>query len=422
MPKNSQGKEIAEVIPDKCIGCQICIGQCPVNAIELKNGVAKIDPEACIGCGRCFDVCPAAAVIFEKLTKKKVAVAGQKPRPLEDYKGVAVFIETRDGGGADVAWELVGAARNLAEKLETQVLGFVLGMGIEPVAKEAIAYGCDIVYTIDNPVLQKYLPKVYGRALFQLCDQVKPEILLLGATPLGRDLSGVVATQLETGLTADCTRLDIDPQERLLLMTRPTFGGNVMATIFCRNQRPQISTVRPKVMKMLKKDLGRQGEIRTFDFEAPETEALPRILDFIPTTIEAGDVDITRSPVLVVVGKGACDAGHMPMLEQLAKLWGGTMACSRPVVEAGLIPYMRQVGQTGKTVAPRVYIGVAVPGAVQHLAGMQGSEKIIAINIDHNAPMVQMADYAIIGDYLEIVPKLIKGIEDRLQNLHKVRE
>ncbi len=422
MPQNSQGKEIAEVIPDKCIGCQICIGQCPVNAIEMKNGVAKIDPEVCIGCGRCFDVCPAAAVIFEKIRKEKVAVAGQEPRPFEDYRGVAVFIETHDGGGADVAWELVGAARNLAEKLETQVLGFVLGMGVEPVAKEAIAYGCDLVYTMDNALLKNYLPKMYGRALVHLCNQVKPEILLLGATPLGRDLSGVVATQLETGLTADCTRLDIDPQDRLLLMTRPTFGGNIMATIFCRNHRPQISTVRPRVMKMSKKDLGRLGEIRTLDFETSETAALPRILDFIPTAIEEGEVDITRAPVLVVVGKGACNVRQVPMLEDLARLLGGTIACSRPVVEAGLLPYVRQVGQTGKTVAPRVYIGVAVSGAVQHLVGMQGSEKVIAINIDHNAPLVQMADYAIIGDYLEIVPKLIKGIESRLRNLQKARE
>jgi electron transfer flavoprotein alpha subunit len=420
--KNSQGREIAEVIPDKCIGCQICIGQCPVNAIEMKDGVAKIDPEACIGCGRCFEVCPAAAVVFEKIRKKKAAVAGQKPRLFEAYKGVAVFIETREGLGAEVAWELVGAARNLAEKLETPVLGFVLGKGIEPVAKEAIAYGCDIVYTMDDPVLQKYLPKVYGRALFHLCDQVKPEILLLGATPLGRDLSGVVATQIGTGLTADCTRLDIDPQEGLLLMTRPTFGGNIMATIFCRNHRPQISTVRPRVMKSSKKDPGRRGEIRPLEFEAPETAALPRILDFIPTAIAEGEVDITRAPVLVVVGKGACDARHVPMLEELARLLGGTMACSRPVAETGLLPYIRQVGQTGKTVAPRVYIGVAVSGAVQHLAGMQGSEKIIAVNTDPNAPLVQMADYALIGDYLEIVPKLIKGIEDRLQNLQTARK
>jgi electron transfer flavoprotein alpha subunit len=165
-------------------------------------------------------------------------------------------------------------------------------------------------------------------------------------------------------------------------------------------------------MKMPKKDTNRHGEIRTLDFEAHE-EALPRILDFIPKIAEVGGEDIAKAPVLVVVGKGACDAQHLPMLEEFARLLGGTIACSRPVVQSGLLPYIRQVGQTGKTVAPRIYIGVAVSGAVQHLVGMQGSEKIIAINTDHNAPMVQIADYALIGDYLEIVPKLIEGIEAR---------
>ena len=410
MPKNSKGIDIAEIIPDKCIACQLCIAECPVDVIVMEGGVAKVDPEGCIGCGFCFDVCPVEAVIFEKPKKKKVT--GIKLRPLEDYKGVAVFIETRDGSGAEVSWELIGKARELAEKLETQVFGFLPGMGTEPVAKEAIAYGCDIVYTIDNPLLKTYLPKVFGRALVHLCDQVKPEILLLGATPLGRDLASVVATQLETGLTADCTGLDVDSSERLLSMTRPAFGGNIMATILCRNHRPQMSTVRPRVMKLPKKAPKRRGEIRTLDF-APAEEVLPQVIDFIPKAAEIGGVDVTKAPVLVVVGKGACDARHLPMLEELAKLMRGTIACSRAVVEAGLLPYIRQVGQTGKTVAPKIYIGVGVSGAVQHLVGIQSSEKIIAINTDRHAPLAQIADYALIGDYLEIVPKLIEGIKAR---------
>lgn len=416
MPKNLKGRDIAEIIPDKCIGCELCIGVCPVSAaIYMEGGVAVINPEECIGCGKCFDVCPAGSVIFEKPRKKKITKIGRKPRPLDDYQGVAVFIEVRDGRGAEVSWELMGKARELAKKLDTQVLGFLLGTGIEPVAKEAITYGCDIVYMIDNPLLETYLAKVYGKALVQLCDQVKPEIVLLGATPLGRDLASVVATQLETGLTADCTGLEVNPEERLLIMTRPTFGGSIMATILCRNYRPQMSTVRPRVMKPPKKDSEYRGEIRRLDFQAPEG-ALPQVIDFIPKAIEVGGVDITKAPVLVVVGKGACDARHLPMLEELAVLMGGTIACSRRVVEAGLLPYTRQVGQTGKTVAPKIYIGVAVSGAVQHLVGMQSSEKIIAINTDRHAPMVQIADYALIGDYLEIVPKLIKGIEARVQS------
>ncbi len=416
MPKNSKGREVAEIIADKCIGCELCVGICPIiAAIWMEGGVAKINPEECISCGKCFDVCPADSVIFEKPRKKGRAKVAPKLDPLDGYQGVAVFIEVLNGRGAEVSWELVGKARELAAKLDTSVFGFLLGTGIGPIAKEAIAYGCDTVYTVDNPLLERYLSKTYGKALANLCNQVKPEIVLLGATPLGRDLASVVATQLETGLTADCTGLDIDHKERQLVMTRPTFGGTIMASILCPKHRPQMSTVRPRVMKLPQKDPARRGEIRSFSFEAAE-KVLPRIVDFIPELAGAAGEDITKAPALVVVGKGACDAKHLPMLEELAHLLGGTIACSRKVVESGLLPYTRQVGQTGKTVAPRLYIGVAVSGAVQHLAGMQGAEKIIAINTDRQAPMVQLADYALVGDYLEIVPRLIKGIKARINS------
>jgi len=386
----------------------------------LEADVAKIDPEICIGCGRCFNVCPVDAVIFEKTKKKQLTGAGQVQRPLEDYRGIAVFIEVRNDTVAPVSWELVGKARELAEKLGVSVHGFLVGANVQMVAKEAISYGCDTVQVLDHPLLKQYTSRAYGKALVQLCEQVKPEVFLLGATPLGRDLSGVVATQLETGLTADCTGLDIDPQQRLLLMTRPTFGGNIMATIVCRNHRPQMSTVRPGVMKMPPKDQSRQGEIRVSDYSVSESE-LPVVVDFIPTPEDLSGVDITRAPALVVVGKGACDARYLPMLEELAQVLSGTIACSRPVVQLGLMPYIRQVGQTGRTVAPKIYVGIGVSGAVQHLVGMQASEKIIAINIDPHAPLMEMADYAIIGDYSKIVPKLIKGIRDRSQSMEVKR-
>lgn len=410
MPKNSKGKEVAEIIPDKCIGCQLCVAECPVGVINMVNGVAKIDAEGCIGCGKCRDVCPVESVLFEKPAKKKAATK-PAPKPAEGNRGIAVFIEVQNGRGAEVAWELIGKARELAGKLETKVFGFLLGAGVKPIADEAIAYGCDSVYMMDNDSLRQYLPKVYGKALADMCNYVKPEILLLGATHLGRDLSSVVSTLLQTGLTADCTGLDIDPTTHLLMMTRPTFGGNIMATILCRNHRPQMSTVRPRVMKMPAKDPGRKGEIVNIDFK-PDISDLPRILDFIPKTVEGG-VDIVHAPVLVVMGKGACDSRNIPMLEELASTLGGTIACSRAVIETGLLPYARQVGQTGKTVAPKIYIGVGVSGAVQHLAGIQGSQKIIAINTDRNAPLVQIADYAIIGDYQQIVPELIKAFKTR---------
>ena len=422
MPKNSKGREVAEIISPKCIGCQLCVGECPTNAIEMVDGVALINPEKCVGCGKCVDVCPSSAVLFEKPRKKAApgapaaaAAVGESKGTIADYKGVAVFIEVRDGTAADVSWELMGKGRELAEKLKTQVIGFLLGSRVEAIAKEAISYGCDVVYTMDSPIFQMYFSKMYGNALAQLCNEVKPEIFLIGATPLGRDLSSVIATQLKTGLTADCTGLDIAPDERLLMMTRPTFGGNIMATILCRNHRPQMSTVRPKVMRMPKKDPARRGEIKPMKYNGI-AEIVPKILATIPTA-SAGSVDITKSPVLVVIGKGACDSKYFPMLEEFAALMGGTIACSRPLVEAGLLPYMRQVGQTGKTVAPKLYIGVGVSGAVQHQVGMQGSEKVIAINSDRMAPMVQIADYSIIGDYTKIVPELMKGLKARGSNL-----
>jgi electron transfer flavoprotein alpha subunit len=411
MPKNSKGKDIAEIIADKCIGCQLCVAECPVGVIEMAGGVAKIDAEGCIGCGKCFQVCPVGAVLFEKPLKKKAAPAGPRKEAAAGYRGIAVFIEVHDSHGADVAWELTGKARELAGKLQIPVFGFLLGAGVKSVAEEAIAYGCDVVYMVEDALLGHYLPQVYGKVLTDLCRNVRPEILLLGATHLGRDLASVVATRLQTGLTADCTGLDVDAATRNLLMTRPTFGGNIMATILCRDRRPQMSTIRPKVMKMPEKDPARRGEIKTVDFK-PDFQDLPQILEYIPKAAEGG-VDITRSPVLVVLGKGACDARNLPLLEELATTLGGTIACSRAVVETGMLPYTRQVGQTGKTVAPKLYIGVGVSGAVQHLAGIQGSQKIIAINTDRHAPLVQIADYAIIGDYQLVVPELIKGFKAR---------
>jgi len=262
MAGNKKGIELAEVIPDKCIGCQLCAGICPVGAIEIIDGVARIDPDACIGCGKCADVCPVESIKFER--KRPRAVRKKKaetPAGVPGYEGVAVFVEVLEGRGASVSWELVGKARDLAGKLGTTVLGFVVGREVEEVARQALAYGCDDVHVVDDPLLETYLPRSYGKAVSDLCATVKPEILLMGATLAGRDLSGVVATILETGLTADCTGLDIDEEKRILLMTRPTFGGNIMATIFCERHRPQMSTVRPKVFKFPEKDAERKGSI-----------------------------------------------------------------------------------------------------------------------------------------------------------------
>jgi electron transfer flavoprotein alpha subunit len=412
MPKNTKGLEIAEIIPDRCISCQICIGECPVGAIQLSAEGAVIDPEACIGCGKCFDVCPVGAVRFEKKEAQKAAPAIKKDSTggLGDYQGVAVFIEVQNGKGAPVSWELITKARELAAKRKTRVIGLLLGWSLQEIAEEAIAYGCEEIQMMENPSLQSYLSQTYGKALMNLCQQIKPEILLMGATPLGRDLAGIVATFLNTGLTADCTGLDIDEEKGYLLMTRPAFGGNIMATIYCQNYRPQMSTVRPKVMKAAEKDPTRKGSIHRQLWNPPAGE-IAKIVDFFKGTSQTGSTDIAQASALVVAGKGACDPASTPMLQELAELVGGVVACSRPVVESGLMPYERQVGQTGKTVAPKLYIGVGVSGAVQHVVGMQGSEKILAINSDPQAPIFRVADVGLVGDYHQVVPALISSLK-----------
>ena len=417
MAKNTRGIEVAEIMADKCIACQICIGECPVGAIELSpEGVALIDPEVCVGCGKCFESCPVNAVKYQK--KKRTKLPGEERKVpgagLPGYQGVGVYIETVDGRGAPVSWELVGKARELAGQLDAKVLGLLLGNNVGPATDEAIAYGCDEVHVIDDPLLSHYLPATYGKALSDLCGKLLPAILLVGATPLGRDLAGVVATRLETGLTADCTGLFIEKETGLLLMTRPTFGGNIMATIFCQRHRPQMSSVRPKVFRMPDKEPGRKGVVSRHELEAPAVD-LPTIVSFIPSGDFAG-TDIVRYPALVVAGRGACDPSSLPLLEELAKLVGGVIACSRPVVQSGLMPYERQVGQTGKTVAPKLYIGVGVSGAVQHLVAIQGAEKIVAINSDPNAPIFRVADAGIVGDYQQIVPELIAQLKKKKSN------
>jgi electron transfer flavoprotein alpha subunit len=423
MAKNTKGIEVAEIIPDQCIGCQICVAECPVGAIEMVDGVARINPEVCIGCGKCAEVCPVGAVQFERKRRLRKPAEPKKAaqKPVSDYQGVGVFIEAADGVGAEVAWELIGKAQELAQKREQQVIGLLLGNRVEGVAREAIAYGCDEVYCIDAPLLDRYLSKSYGEALTALCRKVKPEILLIGATALGRDLSGIVATNLQTGLTADCTGLDIDEEQGVLLMTRPTFGGNIMATIFCEHHKPQMSTVRPRVMKMPLRDPRRKGQVHQVSWK-PTKKGLPEVVAFIAEAREAGFIDITRTPALVVAGKGACDPAAVPMLQELADLVGGAVACSRPVVEAGLMPYERQVGQTGKTVAPKLYIGVGVSGAIQHLVGMQGAEKVIAINADPHAPIFKVADVGVVGDYVRVVPALIDELKKRIKGAQAGKE
>lgn len=392
MARNSKGIETAEIIPDKCIACQICIGECPVGAVE-----------------------------FEKKRRKKLSPVARGGTAVQGVssEGVAVFIEISEGFAANVSWELVGKAGDLARKRDTRVIGFLLGHRVESIAREAVSYGCNEVHLVDHPDLETYLSGTYGKILADLCREIRPEILLIGATHLGRDLAGVVATRLGTGLTADCTGLDIEEETGLMLMTRPTFGGNIMATIFCENRRPQMSSVRPRVMKIPEKNESLEG---TMIRHTPGFTSTPmaKVISFKPAAGSSEGIEISEYPVLIAAGKGACAPAAFPILQKLADTLGGALVCTRPLVEAGLMPYERQVGQTGKTVAPRLYIAVGVSGAVQHLVGIQGAEKIVAINKDRYAPIFQVVDVGIVGDYTKVIPVLAEQLKARMGSMEQV--
>ena len=332
----------------------------------------------------------------------------------EEARGLWVFVEQRRGKPNRVAWELMGRGRQLADALQTQLVAVVLGHQVRHIAQEAITYGADLVYLVDAAVLAEYRTEPYARALTELIERHHPEIVLIGATNLGRDLAGSVATTLKTGLTADCTVLDVDASQRLLLATRPAFNGKQMATILCKTRRPQMATVRPRVFELPKPDPSRQGSIVEESPSFGEEEIKAKLVEFIPATgtrIRLEDADI-----IVSGGRGMGGPDNFRILEELAEVLGGTVGASRAAVDAGWMPRERQVGQTGTTVRPKIYFAVGISGAIQHLAGMQTSDVIVAINRDPNAPIFKVADYGIVGDLFEVVPALTKAFRQIFGN------
>ena len=321
---------------------------------------------------------------------------------------VWVFVEQEEGKAHPVSWELLGKARELAEALSGEVEALVLGQGVELIAKEAITYGAERVYMIDDPVLEYYRNETYAHGVIKLCEKYRPEILLLGATTMGRDLAGSIATALETGLTADVTGLEIDPETKNLIMTRPAFGGNIMASILCPDHRPQMSTVRPRTFPLPEKDESRQGEIVREDLGLSENEVKVKRVGFIP---KEKTVNLEYADVVVSGGRGLGGPEGFKLLRELAELLDGEVGASRAVVDAGWIEYEHQVGQTGKTVRPRVYIACGISGAIQHRVGMQNSDLIIAVNTDPEAPIFRIADLGIVGDLYEVLPELIEAIK-----------
>jgi len=325
---------------------------------------------------------------------------------LDDYRGVWVFIEQNDAKIEGVSLELLGAGRKLADKLQVPLAGFLLGCEIKPLATQVISYGADEVYVIDHPVLKNYRTESYMLGVMLLAQKYMPEIILYGATPNGKDLASAVATDLSTGLTADTTMLDVDVDKRLLEASRPAFGGNIMATILCKKHRPQMATVRPKVMKAMEPDSSRFGKIIEEKIDLKEEDMRTKVLQIVNDVTKK--VNLADAHVIVCGGKGMGDLQNFQLIYELADTIGASVGGTRDVVEAGWLPHEQQVGQTGETVTPKIYFAIGISGAIQHVVGMKNSEFIIAINKDPNAPIFDVATYGIVGDAMEILPKLIE--------------
>ena len=324
------------------------------------------------------------------------------------YKNVYVFVEQREGVIQNVGLELLGKARELADALNEKVYAMLLGHDLTTQAQECIAYGADTVLRVDAPELATYVTEPYAQAIYQIIRDNKPSIVLIGATTIGRDLGPRLSARVETGLTADCTGLEIS-EERDLLMTRPAFGGNLMATIICKEHRPQMSTVRPGVMRMGQRDENRQGTIEDVKINFDKSKFRVRVLETVKQTKNL--VDITEAHVLISGGRGVGNAEGFDMLRAMANTIGAEVSASRALVDAGVLGHERQVGQTGKTVRPDLYFAMGISGAIQHLAGMEESEYIIAINKDKFAPIFNVADLGIVGDVRKIVPLLTEKLK-----------
>ncbi len=330
-------------------------------------------------------------------------------KDLSAYKNVWVFAEQRQGKIMSVSIELLGEGRKLATETGSELCAILLGHNADDMAKELIAYGADKVYVADDALLENFTTDGYTKVISDAIGEIKPEIVLMGATHIGRDLAPRVAARVDTGLTADCTQLAIDPEDKKILQTRPAFGGNIMATIVCQGHRPQMSTVRPGVMSKAERDDSRKGEVIKLDIKLSKEDVRTEVVEIVKEAKEL--VSLTDADVIVAGGKGLGSAEGFGLLKELADKLGGVVGASRATVDEGWIDHSHQVGQTGTTVKPTIYIACGISGAIQHIAGMQSSDIIIAINKNANAPIFDVADYGIVGDLYEVVPKLMEAID-----------
>jgi electron transfer flavoprotein alpha subunit/NAD-dependent dihydropyrimidine dehydrogenase PreA subunit len=390
------------VIEEKCKGCKLCVEVCLFGAITVTKKLARIDMANCNLCGACVEACKKFGAI--EIVRKKTPIIDKS-----QYRGVWVFAEQKEGRIANVTLELLCEGRRLADKLGEPLCAMLLGYQVAKAARDLICFGTDKVYLAQSPQLAVFIEDSFTEVITGLIKEHKPNIVLLGATAIGRSLAPRVASRLETGLTADCTGLEIDPETRNLLQTRPAFGGNLMATIVCPNHRPQMASVRPKVFNRPQRDELRIGRIVRYDYKDHSLTQRAQLLAVVKES--AKTAGIAEAEIIVAGGLGLGGAENFEIIENLARALGGGVGASRGAVDAGWAPYTQQVGQTGKTVRPKLYIACGISGAIQHLVGMRSSEIIIAINKDPEAPIFNIADYSIVGDVFEVVPALAEEVK-----------
>lgn len=409
-----------KILKDNCKGCTLCVKACPFDALKVVDRLAIVDEGKCTNCNACMAKCKFNAI---------EAAPEAEAVDLSAYKHVWVFAEQRQGKLQNVALELIGEGYRLAKEIsaDTQVCAVLVGDGIENLADECFAYGAEKVYLIQDPLLKNYTTDAYTTVLKQAIDTYKPEIVLYGATHIGRDLAPRIAARCNTGLTADCTRLDVkvssyieyakknttldtsslDPNDPStgIKQTRPAFGGNLMATIICPRTRPQMSTVRPGVMQKREKVEGATGEVVNVKPQITKDDIHVQIVDIVKSAKEM--VSLTDADIICSGGRGLGDASGFELMKKFADKVGGVVGASRAAVDAGWIDHSHQVGQTGTTVKPKIYFACGISGAIQHLAGMQTSDIIVAINKDGDSPIFEVADYGIVGDLYKVIPEIM---------------